>query len=155
MAKKKRTHKWVAATIILVILVEFDIGDTIFALYLLGYCIYSIYLPVSWSFGRKKSEKGGEQIVDSTQTKEIKQSTKKKVASKLQYDGNEVILFSYSLVNESSPIYQMKGSRVIESSKTDLKTMYNNGWRISDLDKTGKSAQLDAFNFVIRMERIS
>ena len=107
MAKKKRTHKWVAATIILVILVEFDIGDTIFALYLLGYCIYSIYLPVSWSFGRKKSEKGGEQIVDSTQTKEIKQSTKKKVASKLQYDGNEVILFSYSLVNESSPIFKL------------------------------------------------
>jgi hypothetical protein len=87
--------------------------------------------------------------------KKKKVSIKKKAISKATYDGNEVLLFSYSLVNESSPIYQMKGTRVIESSKTDLKTMYKSGWRISDLDKTGKSAQFDSFNFVIRMQKIA
>lgn len=82
-----------------------------------------------------------------------KVSRKKSSTTKQKFEGNEVLFFSYSFVNESSPMYLMKGDQVIESSKTDLKTMYKDGWRISDLDKTGKSAQFEDFNFVIRMQK--
>ena len=60
--------------------------------------------------------------------KKKKVSRKKKAISKATYDGNEMLFFSYSLVNESSPIYQMKGqgysADVNASSKTTAKKMY-------------------------------
>ena len=66
------------------------------------------------------------------------------------------VYFSYSLVNEDSPIYLIhpKTNSVIDSSETSLKALYSEGWRLLDIDKTGKSAQLEDFNFVVRLSKI-
>lgn len=63
--------------------------------------------------------------------------------------------FSYSLVNETSPMYLVDPSTndVIRESETNLAEMYKKGWRLADMDKTGKSAQLESFNMVVRLHR--
>ena len=65
------------------------------------------------------------------------------------------VYFSHSLVNENSPIYLINptSNDVLLSSETTLKNLYGQGWRLLDLDKTGKSAQLEDFNFVLRLEK--
>jgi uncharacterized membrane protein len=65
------------------------------------------------------------------------------------------VYFSYSFVNEASAIYLVNpySNDIIESSQTSLKQLYSEGWKLRDLDKTGKSAQLEDFNFVLRLSR--
>jgi hypothetical protein len=65
------------------------------------------------------------------------------------------VYFSYSLVNEDSHIYLVHPNTniVIDSSETSLKKLYVDGWRLLDIDKTGKSAQLEDFNFIVRLSK--
>jgi len=65
------------------------------------------------------------------------------------------LYFSYSLVSEDSSIYLINPltNNIVESSETSLKKLYQTGWRLVDVDKTGKSAQLSDFNFVLRLEK--
>ena len=65
------------------------------------------------------------------------------------------VYFSYSLVNEDSPIYLVhpNTNSIMDSSETSLKKLYIDGWRLLDIDKTGKSAQLEDFNFIVRLSK--
>ena len=65
------------------------------------------------------------------------------------------VYFSYSLVNEDSPIYLVhpNTNSIMDSSETSLKKLYVDGWRLLDIDKTGKSAQLEDFNFIVRLSK--
>ena len=65
------------------------------------------------------------------------------------------LYFSYSLVNENSPIYLINptNNEIIESSETTLNNLYAQGWKLYDIDKTGKSAQLTDFNFILRLQK--
>jgi hypothetical protein len=42
---------------------------------------------------------------------------------------------------------------VMQASETTLKQLYAEGWKLLDVDKTGKSAQLNDFNFVLRLSK--
>lgn len=68
---------------------------------------------------------------------------------------NHRVYFSYSLVNEESEIYPIDGTAndVIVEGKTNLKELYAQGFRLTKAEKTGASAQLDAFNFLLHLER--
>lgn len=65
------------------------------------------------------------------------------------------VYFSYSLVNEDSPIYLVhpNTNSIIDRSQTSLKKLYVDGWRLLDIDKTGKSAQLEDMNFIVRLSK--
>jgi hypothetical protein len=65
------------------------------------------------------------------------------------------LYFSTSLVNENSSLYLInpQNNEPLVSSKTTLQQLYAQGWRLHDIDKTGKSAQFDGFNFVVRLSR--
>ena len=68
---------------------------------------------------------------------------------------NRRIYFSYSLVNTESELYLINptNNTMLESSKTNLNELYKDGWQIKDIDKTGKSAQFDSFNMLVRLEK--
>jgi hypothetical protein len=42
---------------------------------------------------------------------------------------------------------------VDKDKKTTLKDLYQKGWVLTDIDKTGKSAQLEDFNFIVRLSK--
>ena len=69
---------------------------------------------------------------------------------------NNRIYFCYSLVNNNSPLYLInpETNEVLDSSATDLSNLYNEGWKLMDIDKTGKNAQLDSLNTILRFEKI-
>lgn len=68
---------------------------------------------------------------------------------------NYRVYFSHSLINEESEIHPIDGSTnvVIIEGKTNLKKLYAQGFRLIKAEKTGASAQLDAFNFLLHLER--
>lgn len=68
---------------------------------------------------------------------------------------NYRVYFSHSFVNEESEIHPIDGSTndVIIEGKTNLKELYAQGFRLTKAEKTGASAQLDAFNFLLHLER--
>lgn len=68
---------------------------------------------------------------------------------------NYRVYFCYSLVNEESEIHPIDESTndVIVDGKTNLKELYAQGFRLTTAEKTGASAQLDAFNFLLHLER--
>jgi len=70
---------------------------------------------------------------------------------------NERIYFSYCFVGENSPIYLVFGDNnaVIEESRTTLKELYSQGFLLFQADKTGQSAQMEDFNFLIHVKRIA
>jgi hypothetical protein len=78
---------------------------------------------------------------------------KKKEFSNILDNENELLLFSYALVNENSPLYTANRFGVDQSHRTTLKELYNKGWTIIDIDKTGQSAQLEDFNFIVRVSK--
>jgi hypothetical protein len=67
------------------------------------------------------------------------------------------IYFSHSFVNETSPIYKIKGNGILanidESTTTTALDMINNGWRLTNAIKTSQSAQLESFNFLLIFEK--
>lgn len=70
-------------------------------------------------------------------------------------NSSERVYFSYSLVNETSSLFLINPSsnKLIEASETSLKNLYSDNWKLKDIDKTGKSAQLEDFNFVVRVSK--
>ena len=85
---------------------------------------------------------------------EAKVKAEKKLIEKLSSANNRTY-FCYSLVNTESILYLInpENNSVIESSRTNLSTLYKEGWRLIDVDKTGKTAQLDAFNSIVRLKK--
>ena len=85
--------------------------------------------------------------------KRLKES-EKKIITELN-KSTERVYFSYSFVSEKSKLMLINPSnnRFIESASTTAEKLYSEGFRIVDIDKTGKSAQLDAFNFVVRFSK--
>jgi|ETN02SMinimDraft_4_1059925.scaffolds.fasta_scaffold46221_2 hypothetical protein len=66
----------------------------------------------------------------------------------------ELIFFSYNLYNENSPLYLVNTNGTVKDEhETSLKKLYQKKWVITDIDKTGKSAQLEDFNFLIRVAK--
>ena len=86
--------------------------------------------------------------------REAKAKAERELIEKLSSSNNRTY-FCYSIVNTESLLYLInpENNRIIESSRTDLSTLYKEGWRLIDLDKTGRNAQLDGFNAVLRLER--
>ena len=68
---------------------------------------------------------------------------------------NNRIYFCYSLVNTKSPLYLINPATnsILNSSATDLSDLYNEGWKLCDIDKTGQSAQLNDFNSVLQFRK--
>ena len=85
----------------------------------------------------------------------IKKEKEKKILVELT-NSDERVYFSYSFVSVKSDLYLINSlnNEIIESSKTCAEELYSQGYKIVDIDKTGKSAQLEAFNFVIRFSKI-
>jgi len=86
--------------------------------------------------------------------KELEKRNKLKIASLL--NSSTRVYFSYSFVSEDSDIYMIDSdnNRILEESKTTANKLYSEGFIIEDIDKTGQSAQLDSFNFVIRFSKL-
>jgi len=85
----------------------------------------------------------------------IRKEKEKKILLELT-NSDERVYFSYSFVSVKSDLYLINSlnNKIIESSKTCAEKLYSQGYKIVDIDKTGKSAQLEAFNFVIRFSKI-
>ena len=85
----------------------------------------------------------------------IRKEKEKKILLELT-NSDERVYFSYSFVSVKSDLYLINSlnNEIIESSKTCAEELYSQGYKIVDIDKTGKSAQLEAFNFVIRFSKI-
>ena len=68
---------------------------------------------------------------------------------------NERVYFSHSFVSEKSKLYLINSlnNKIIEGSLTSAENLYSDGFRIVDIDKTGQSAQLESFNFIIRFSK--
>ena len=113
-------------------------------------------------FGSKWVETA-KKIKESEKKKEIERQRKKEQKAekkkeeeffKLFKTETELIFFSYSLYNENSSLYLIDDSgKVNTDQETSLKKLYQKNWVISDIDKTGKSAQIEDFNFLIRVAR--
>ena len=86
--------------------------------------------------------------------KELEERNRLKIKSLL--NSSSRIYFSSSFVSEDSDIYMIDSdnNRILEESKTTANKLYSEGFIIEDIDKTGKSAQLDSFNFVIRFSKL-
>ena len=67
------------------------------------------------------------------------------------------IFFAYSFTNNTSPIYKINGqgnsASVDQSSETNVKSMYDNGWKLAHAIKTSQSAQFESFNFLLIFEK--
>ena len=113
-------------------------------------------------FGSKWVETA-KKIKESEKKKEIERQRKKEQKAekkkeeeffKLFKTETELIFFSYGLYNENSSLYLIDDSgKVNTDQETSLKKLYQKNWVISDIDKTGKSAQIEDFNFLIRVAR--
>jgi|TARA_B100000530_G_C15862217_1_gene449799 hypothetical protein len=67
------------------------------------------------------------------------------------------IYFSYSFVNENSPIHKVTGqgasAMADPGSETTAKALCDDGWTLAHAIKTAQSAQLDSFNFLLIFEK--
>lgn len=70
---------------------------------------------------------------------------------------SERLYFSYSFVSETSPLFLIDGNdnSVIKESQTTLRDLYSSGFYVFQADKTGQSAQMEDFNFLIHVKRLS
>lgn len=102
---------------------------------------------------QKKKIKSAEDI--KRKRREALAKSEAELIAKLSSHNNR-IYFCYSLVNNNSPLYLInpETNKVLDSSATDLCNLYNEGWRLMDVDKTGKNAQLDSLNAILRFENI-
>jgi len=102
---------------------------------------------------RKKEEKAKAKAEKERKAKEAEKK-KEEEFFKLFKTETELIFFSYNLNNENSSLYLIDDSgKVHTEQETSLKKLYKKNWVIRDIDKTGKSAQLEDFNFLIRVAR--
>tara|TARA_Y200000002_G_C22313119_1_gene509364 strand:- start:4 stop:219 length:216 start_codon:yes stop_codon:yes gene_type:complete len=67
------------------------------------------------------------------------------------------IFFAYSFTNNTSSIYKINGqsesASVDKSSETNVKSMYESGWKLAHAIKTSQSAQFESFNFLLIFEK--
>lgn len=98
----------------------------------------------------KEQQKRAQELIKTQKERE------KKIISEL-INSNERVYFSYSFVSVKSDLYLINSlnNKILESSKTCAENLYKEGFKIVDIDKTGKSAQLESFNFVIRFSKIN
>ena len=103
---------------------------------------------------QKKAKAKADREAKAKADREAKAKAERELIEKLSSSNNRTY-FCYSIVNTESLLYLInpENNRIIESSRTDLSTLYKEGWRLIDLDKTGRNAQLDGFNAVLRLER--
>ena len=103
----------------------------------------------------KEAKAKAEEEAKAKVEEETKAKAEKEIIEKLTAANNRTY-FCYSLVNTESLLYLInpETNSVLESSKTNLSSLYKEGWRLIDVDKTGKTAQLDAFNSVVRLEKV-
>ena len=91
--------------------------------------------------------------------KEAEEKAKKEAEEKQLLDNlkdpNSRTYFCYSLLNTESKIFLInpENNDILKSSETNLSALYSEGWKVVDVDKTGKSAQFSSFNTVIRLEK--
>ena len=97
-----------------------------------------------------------EKIDKESRVKAEKEKAEKELIERLSSANNRTY-FCYSLVNTESLLYLVnpETNSVLESSATNLTKLYFEGWRLIDVDKTGKNAQLDSLNAVVRLEKTS
>ena len=83
-----------------------------------------------------------------------KEAEEKQLLDNLK-DPNSRTYFCYSLLNTESKIFLInpENNDILKSSETNLSALYSEGWKVVDVDKTGKSAQFSSFNTVIRLEK--
>jgi len=140
--------------------------------------IYGIVFYIAYVLFIKKKKLTPEQIAEQEENnRKIKEEQerqaeiekeKRKVQERKRKEAEQQLLtelenstyrlyFSHSLVNEDSSVYLInpRTNNIVESSETSLKKLYQSGWRLVDVDKTGKSAQLSDFNFVVRLEKLN
>ena len=142
---------------------------------LIGYAVYWVYRKVQPMFlsEEEKQKRAEEQarVAEEQRQREAEQRAAAEKAAKEERErraeaAKETIAsltscpdsrtyFSYSLVNETSKLYLMNPAtnEVVAESETNLAELYEQGWCIADIDKTGKSAQLESFNMVVRLRR--
>jgi hypothetical protein len=102
---------------------------------------------------KKKEEKAKAKEEKERKAKEAEKK-KEEEFFKLFETETELIFFTYNLNNENSSLYLVdQNGKVQTEQETSLKKLYQKYWVISDIDKTGKSAQLEDFNFLIRVAR--
>jgi len=84
-----------------------------------------------------------------------KQKEKEKKLLSDLLNSNERVYFSYSFVSKTSDLFLIDSStnNILKFSKTNAEKLYEEGFKIVDIDKTGSSAQLEDFNFVIRFSK--
>ena len=121
------------------------------------------YLPNRLKLKNKKAaqekalreKKAKDDLKKAQELVKIKKEKEKKILVELT-NSDERVYFSYSFVSVKSDLYLINSlnNEIIESSKTCAEELYSQGYKIVDIDKTGKSAQLEAFNFVIRFSKI-
>ena len=104
----------------------------------------------------RKAKEVAERKAKEAAEKEAKAKAEQEIIQKL-ISANNRTYFCYSLVNTESLLYLInpETNSILESSETDLSRLYKEGWRLIDVDKTGRNAQLDAFNAVVRLEKKS
>jgi hypothetical protein len=102
-----------------------------------------------------REKKAKDDLKKAQELVKIKKEKEKKILVELT-NSDERVYFSYSFVSVKSDLYLINSlnNEIIESSKTCAEELYSQGYKIVDIDKTGKSAQLEAFNFVIRFSKI-
>jgi Skp family chaperone for outer membrane proteins len=103
---------------------------------------------------RKRMEEEKKREAKEIENERLRMEEEQKLLNEMLHSTQRVY-FSYALVNESSPMYLIHPSSnmVMQASETTLKQLYAEGWKLLDVDKTGKSAQLNDFNFVLRLSK--
>lgn len=129
----------------------------IFAVYL--YRRYKKANPTLTQDQKEELRKEQEAQIEKERQERNKREAELKKARQAMLDiieqSNYRVYFSHSLANEDSEIHPIDCSTndVIVEGKTNLKELYDQGFRLTKAEKTGSSAQLDAFNFLLHVER--
>jgi len=101
-----------------------------------------------------REKKAAEELKKEKERLKLLRQKEKKIVDEL-LKSKERVYFSHSFVSEKSKLYLINSpsNQIIESSSTNAEKLYSEGFRIIDIDKTGQSAQLESFNFVIRFSK--
>lgn len=101
-----------------------------------------------------REKQAAEELKKEKERLRLLREKEKKIVQEL-LKSNERVYFSHSFVSERSDLYLIHSlnNQIIESSLTNAEKLYSEGFRIIDIDKTGQSAQLESFNFIIRFSK--
>tara|TARA_B110000285_G_C14904521_1_gene504887 strand:- start:78 stop:572 length:495 start_codon:yes stop_codon:yes gene_type:complete len=104
---------------------------------------------------RKEEAARQKRDIQDKKEREDKAKVKRELVLKTLENSNSRVYFSQSFLNEMSELFPLDASTnsVIPEGKTNLQSLYSSGFRLIKAEKTGASAQLDAFNFLLQVER--